>query len=338
MGKLDEEILLFVKRNGPSTPIDIAQKMGVNSIIITAVLVDAMSQNKILRSKRKIGSSKYYFYPEHLSTLQRKIADGLNLKEKELLQKLLKENVVGEFELKPEDSKVLSELEDLIGAFVLDVNGTPVRCWYSPDMDEVKARNLAFQKLQEQFGVPKAPVSVPQLRPQDQKIIEQLEALPEKPAREIPKVPAHPEKAKAKIEKLDRFDKSKAKKAKGKKADQSVLALDTEMEKFKEEVYEWLEKNNIDVESEKKLKSDKEVELTAKVPTPFGKQTYIVRVISMGKKPATLENVSTIGTDAISRRIPVIIISASGFAKNAKKYWEKELQDLVFLMSKDDLD
>ena len=93
MGKLDEEILLFVKRNGPSTPIDIAQKMGVNSIIITAVLVDAMSQNKILRSKRKIGSSKYYFYPEHLSTLQRKIADGLNLKEKELLQKLLKEMV-----------------------------------------------------------------------------------------------------------------------------------------------------------------------------------------------------------------------------------------------------
>ena len=327
MGQLDEEILLFVKRNGPSTPIDIAQKMGVNSIIITAVLVDAMSQNKILRSKRKIGSSKYYFYPEHLSTLQRKIADGLNLKE----------NVVGEFELKPEDSKVLSELEDLIGAFVLDVNGTPVRCWYSPDMDEVKARNFAMAKVEERFGAKKQlQVAAPQIRPQDQKIIEQLEALPEKPAREVPK--AAPQPAKAKIQKLDKFDKQKAKKTKGKKADQSVLALDAEMEKFKEEVYEWLEKNNIDVESEKKLKSDKEVELTAKVPTPFGKQTYIVRVISMGKKPATLENVSTIGTDAISRRIPVIIISASGFAKNAKKYWEKELQDLVFLMSKDDLD
>src|SRR3989344_6847625 len=141
MGKLDQEILMFVKRNGPST-----------AIIIAAVLVDAMSQNKILRSKRKIGSSKYYFYQEQLSGLQRKIADGLNLKEKELLQKLLKENVVGEFELKAEDSKVLSELEDLIGAVVLDVNGTPVRCWYSPDMDEVKARNFAMAKVEERVG------------------------------------------------------------------------------------------------------------------------------------------------------------------------------------------
>ena len=63
-----------------------------------------------------------------------------------------------------------------------------------------------------------------------------------------------------------------------------------------------------------------------------------MRILNTGKKPASLEDVSTIGTQAVARRIPVIIISETGFAKNAKKYWEKELEDIVFLMSKDDLD
>lgn len=334
MGKLDEEILNFVRRNGPATPIDIAQKMGVNSIIITAVLVDAMSQNKIMRSKRKIGSSKYYFYPENLPTLQRKIADTLTPKEKEVLQKLLKESVLGEFELKPEEAAMLSNLEDLIGGFVVDYGGTPLRCWYSPDLQEAKAREIAAGKLQERFGAPK-PATV-QLRPQDQKIIEQLESLEQKKQVKV-EVPA----VKAKIEKLDKYTKKEEPKAepkkKGTKKEEAVEA-DAETKEFTETVYQWLEKNNIDVTSEKTLKSGKEIELEAKVPMPFGKQTYIVRVLNTGKKPASQNDVSTIGMDAISRRIPVIIISASGFAKNAKKYWEKELQDLVFLMSRDDIE
>ena len=330
MARLDEEILNYIRRNGPSTPVDIAQKLGANSIIVTAVLVDAVSQNKLMRSKKKSGSMKYYFYPDQLVTLQRKIADTLTPQDKELLQKLMKENVVGEFELRPEDASVLSNLEDLVGGFVLDFRGTPLRCWFSPDMPESKAREIAMGKLANRFGGGAAK-AVSETKPQDQKILEQLAS--------VQKV----EKAKeAKIEKLDKYSKPAHEKKKGRKKKTLEEKLQEKeaapINDFRNVVYHWLEKNNIDVESEKILKTGKEVELEVKVPTPLGKQTYMVRVLDYGKKPISQDELSSIGMEAISRRTPVIIISMNGFAKNAKKYWEKELSDLVLLVSKDDLD
>ncbi len=327
MARLDEEILNYIRRYGPSTPVDIAQRLGANSIIVTAVLVDAVSQNKLMRSKRKTGSMKYYFYPDQLPVLQKKIADILTPQDKELLQKLMKENVVGEFEVRPEEAAVLSNLEDLVGGFVLDFRGTPLRCWYTPDMHESKAREIAMKKISARFGggVAKGMQGsyASEAKTQDQKIIEQLQAVQkvEKAVKPIP----------AKIEKK-RGRKRKTVEEKIKEAEAAPI------NDFRNIIYHWLEKNNIDIESEKILKAGKQVELEVKVPTPLGKQTYMVRILDSGKKPISQDEISSIGMEAVSRRTPVIIISMSGFAKNAKKYWEKELSDLVLLVSKDDLD
>ena len=78
--------------------------------------------------------------------------------------------------------------------------------------------------------------------------------------------------------------------------------------------------------------------MEVRVPTPLGKQTYIVRVLDYGKKAINQSVLSGIGMDAIGKRVPAIVISKTGFAKSAKKYWEKELKDLVILVSKDDLE
>ena len=62
--RLDEKILDYIKRTGPCTPLDVAQKVSSDSLIVAAILVDAASQNKIKRSKRKAGGgNRYYYYP-----------------------------------------------------------------------------------------------------------------------------------------------------------------------------------------------------------------------------------------------------------------------------------
>ncbi len=335
MARIDEEILNYIRRYGPSTPIDIAQKLGANSIIVTAVLVDAVSQNKIMRSKKKTGSMKYYFYPDQLNMMQKKIADTLSTTDKAILQKLMKENVVGEFELKPEEAAALANLEDLVGGLVLDYKGNPLRCWYSPSMEEGKAREIAISKLNERFG-PAVAKTIEQAKTQDQKILEQLQELKKEEPKAAP-VPL--------TKQVETAVKAKAEKALGgkkagrkKKTLQDKLLESEELKDFKNNVLAWLEKNNIDVETEKVLKNGKELELEVKVPTPLGKQKYLVRILEGGKKQVSQDDLSSIGMEAVSKRIPVIVISQTGFAKNAKKYWEKELSDLVLLVSKDDLD
>ena len=86
------------------------------------------------------------------------------------------------------------------------------------------------------------------------------------------------------------------------------------------------------------IKKGRVYELEVRVPTKLGKQTYLVRVIDHGKKALGQKELSDVGMEAVSKRMPAIIISKTGFAKSAKKYWEKELEDLVTLVDKNDLE
>lgn len=309
MARLDESILEFVKRNGPCTPVEVARKIGANSLIVTAILIDAVSQKKIRRSKRSIGTMNFYYYPEQAPILQKRISNLLTPADKEMLQKLMKENVIGEYELKPEEVPILSNLEDLVNGFTIEHGGQPFKCWVAPNVPEAKAKELATSKISSQVGA-----KVEEVAPKEVKV-EQKTLVAEK----------KPKKAEKKL-----------KAAEKEKIKQEVLV---ELKGgFRDVVAGWLEKQNIDVLDEKVIKEGKEYELEVKIPTPLGKQKYMVRVLDFGKKKVGQSNISSIGTEAATKRIPAVIISSTGFAKTAKKYWEKELQDLVTLVSKEDLE
>ncbi len=315
MARLDESILEFIRRNGPSTPIEVAQRVGVNSIIVTAVLVDAVSQRKLLHSKRKFGSMKLYYLPGQEQALQKRVGATLTPQDRELLNKLMKENVIGEFEVGPNEAAGFSSLEDLVVKFTIDFNGKMFKCWAVPQIGEQKAKEIAMNKLVSKFGGVQKPVQ--KIEPPVQKDVQ--------PAPQVikPEVKVQPKPV----------QKEKSKKP---KARQEILpGLG---DKFKDNVLEWFEKQNIDVESEKVVKEKKEYELKIKIPTPIGRQTYFVRIINTGKKKVGQSELSEIGMDAITKRTPAIVISRTGFAKNAKKYWEKELKDMVTLVSEEDLE
>ena len=122
--------------------------------------------------------------------------------------------------------------------------------------------------------------------------------------------------------------------------EQQRTLTDTKVEEsaFRNEVLGWLEKKDIEIEKEVVVREGKEIELRAKIPTPFGKQACMIRVLEYKKAGASQGDVSKIGTDAVARRIPAIIVCNTGFSKTATKYWKKELQDIVTLVSKDDLE
>jgi len=56
-----DEILNFVKENGPVLPIEVASKVGVNSFLAAGYLEELVESKQIISSKEKIGSTRLFF-------------------------------------------------------------------------------------------------------------------------------------------------------------------------------------------------------------------------------------------------------------------------------------
>nr|HIK01481.1 hypothetical protein [Candidatus Undinarchaeales archaeon ERR594346 U_76725] len=336
MQKLDEQILNIIRNAGPSTPMEIASRInGTDSLIVGAVLADAASQKKIKKSKRRIGGGlRYYYFPDQFGTLQKKISSSLTTHEKEVLQILMKENLLGEFEISNQIKLILPNLEDLIRAFNIEHGGTTYRCWSAPTMDEKLAFETAMEKITGRVGSVEPEVA--KVETAEKKI---QEVKKEEPAAKIEK-PKEEEKPEAKIQEKSKPASKVAKKSKTSDSRQIKLSKEDTTQKETEEemrdrirkeilreiegdfgdiVLRWLETQDIDVRSENSVPDENTYELDVKVPTPLGRQTYMVKILDFPKKPASQNDVAAIGTEAVTRRVPAMVISSTGFAKTAIK-------------------
>ncbi|MFO7872268.1 MAG: hypothetical protein R6U26_01335 [Candidatus Undinarchaeales archaeon] len=339
MTRLDEKIIEFVKNKGPSTPIEVASKFGTNSIIVTAVMIDACSNQKLKRTKRKVaGSMKLYYIPGQEEKMRKRISSTLTPEDKELLDKLMEEKVIGEFELEPAEKAIFSNLEDLINVSMLNHNGESLRTWHTPEIDEEKAKNIAEEKLKStETGAEKTEKDIEKTEEKNEEKVEETKNKSEEAAEdEETKSKKDEEEEKQEKKPENKEEKTSEESKKEKKGEQKHLGeLKSE---FREKVLRWFEKREITVEKEKTIEEGKEYELQAKVPTPLGRQNYFVKVMDLGKRKLGRSVLEPIAMDAVGKRTPVIVISKSGFAKNARKYRDKQVDDLVKLVSQDDLE
>ncbi|MFH1450957.1 MAG: hypothetical protein ABIF92_03175 [archaeon] len=168
MVRLDEKILDYVRRTGPSTPIEVAQRVGSDSMIVAAILVDAASQHRIKRSKRRVnGSYRYYYFPEQEKALQKRINGVLTPQDKDMIQKILNEKIICELDVAPQEISILSGLEDLIQGFTFEYNNRIVRGWSAPTITEEKAREDILKRLKPVVKEPEAKAEQPKAAPKE---------------------------------------------------------------------------------------------------------------------------------------------------------------------------
>ena len=352
MPKLDEQILGIIRNAGPSTPMEIASRInGTDSLIVGAVLADAESQKKIKKSKRRIGGGlRYYYFPDQLGILQKKISNTLTTHEKEVLQILMKENLLGEFEISEQIKIILPNLEDLIRSFNIEHDGNTYRCWSSPTMNEKLAFDTAMEKITGRLGTGEAEevrketaeekiqkelktenprATTEEIKP-EVKVQEKVKAAPK-----IEKKTTTSDSRQAKLSKEEKVQKETEEEMRDRIRKEILREIEGD---FGDIVLRWLETKDIDVRSETSVPDENTYELEVKVPTPLGRQTYMVKILDFPKKPASQNDVAAIGTEAVTRRVPAMVISSTGFAKTAIKYVDKELKDLVFLIDKNDIE
>ncbi len=81
------EIISFLKFNGPSLPVEIGKITNYNTYIMNAILNELVEKGIIKKSKRKIGDSFLYFLPGQEEKARERLATSLNIAEKKILEK-----------------------------------------------------------------------------------------------------------------------------------------------------------------------------------------------------------------------------------------------------------
>jgi hypothetical protein len=91
--EVKKNIINYIKEHGPSLPVAVAKRVGLNSIFTSAFLSEIASDGLIKISSMKVGGSPLYYSPETYAQLERFIS-YLNSKEREACELLKKSGII----------------------------------------------------------------------------------------------------------------------------------------------------------------------------------------------------------------------------------------------------
>ncbi len=321
MADLKLQILDFIKRKGPSMPVEIAIGTGINSIIVSAILSDMVPRKQLLMSNKRIGSSHIYFMQDQRDRMRVKLFQLLEEGEKKFVEELEKRRVVLSSELPEEE---VGAYRDFLVEFTFGGD----KAWHWFELTSDNALSELRSKLDAKKKLPEEKQPEKQAAPAREEL---KTPLPEK-KEEAKKLPA-PEKkeekkpAQEKKEKLVIKKEKPAPKARAEKPDKN----------YADTVKSWVEEAGAKIVGVRDVVPGMEYEIDAQLQTPFGAQQYLVLVLNYPKKKVGIEDVSKAFSRVMQQKAPVVIVSQTGFAKNAENFWKKEYKGLITLIDGENL-
>lgn len=107
-----DQVLQFVRENGPCVPNEIRQALKAqDNFIVGAVLSELVAKGQVAMSDMNLGTSKFYYDPEHPESLER-VSQHLNEKDLRTYQMLKSEQVLRHSEVTPLLRLSLSNIKD----------------------------------------------------------------------------------------------------------------------------------------------------------------------------------------------------------------------------------
>ncbi|MBR9678944.1 MAG: hypothetical protein GON13_01640 [Nanoarchaeota archaeon] len=107
-------ILEYVKKNGPSLPVEVSKATNENVLFASAILAGLQSQRLVKTSSRKIGNSSLYYVNGQENIVRERVYPKLNDREKQLLEKIKQVGIIKENELTPAERFFAKDLKDFV--------------------------------------------------------------------------------------------------------------------------------------------------------------------------------------------------------------------------------
>ncbi|MCR4284863.1 MAG: hypothetical protein NUV97_02360 [archaeon] len=106
-----EEMVSFIRRNGPSLPVQIAKAVGMEPVLASAVLSEVLGEKRVKMSNLRVGSSFLYLLEGQEERLEEKV-DYLKSVEKAAFLKIKKNKVLKDSQEEPATRVALRNIRD----------------------------------------------------------------------------------------------------------------------------------------------------------------------------------------------------------------------------------
>ena len=145
---IKERILDYVRSSGPSTYAEIASRLGIDSIFVSAVLEDAWKNRELLRTpKFKFG--RIYYFKDQISRVRQEIWNLLLPQERGILQKLVDQKVLIRSELEDDELEILKKFSIFFDSFRARVGDRIYQCWKHHSVSNEEVKSILASRLKE---------------------------------------------------------------------------------------------------------------------------------------------------------------------------------------------
>lgn len=147
---IKDEILNFIKLNGPSLSSEVAKRINKPTYITSAVLSEMVEKNLLKATYLKIGSSPIYFLESQFPLIE-KFQEYLDYKEREIVELVKKNKIIDNEKIDVSTRIILSKLKDFVIPLKIRINNKEKIIWkyFLVDNKEVEEIISKLEKPEE---------------------------------------------------------------------------------------------------------------------------------------------------------------------------------------------
>lgn len=301
-----EEILQFVKQNGPVIPNDVKKELGSDTFMISALLSELKSNGHVKVTHTKVGGSPAYYAPGQESKLEN-LKKHLNEKDQRTVDRLKEKKVLRDKEEEMLIRVSLRKIKDFAKALEVNVRGEKEIFWkwHLTPRDEVeKLIRERFAKNKPQVESKKEPEEKQEKQKEEEEDTEKKE--------ESSKQETEEKKTEEKKQKEDKKEQKKKKKSE---------------DEFLQQLHEYFDEKDIEIVKENVVRKNSDIELQIKIPSPVGNMQYFCK--ARNKKRCNDGDLSSAHIKGQSLKLPVMFITTGEVTNKAEDMMDEEFKGMM---------
>ncbi len=322
-----EEVLNFIKYNGPVLPVQIAKHVNTNILFASAILSELVSRKSLKITSASIGGSPLYYLPGQEERMDERLSKSLSGKEKEAYNLLKEKKVLREKDLEPWQRVAVKSLKDFAVSISVKERENAEIFWKHNLISDEQAKMIVAEIMDDLYKKQEQVQEiVTKINRQEDVLVNGLVAIEEdtiqvsKPQVKQTVLASRENEVSMKKEPMQDtlLPETKIVKQKEPKKEKK------EDTRFYGRVLDFIKNNDVEILKEEVVKKDKEIDFVINLPSNFGKLRYLIKAKN---KPLINEaDVSMAFSEGQMKKMPVILLTNGKLNKKASLLVEQKMQ------------
>jgi len=302
---MENEIVGILEKIGPSFPAQISREMRRDLMLVSAVLSEMKSKDKIKATTRPVGSSLIYYLEKDEAEAKNILFKSLNDIEKKFVLMMKNYGAVYSEELGSQERFLAKNLRDFIIEKSLKINNYEKNVFYFVNLNDIQAVEIIRKRTE--------PSNEKEEKSLQKTIEDNVEKNLEKPLKEISEMDKAEERNPQKT--LKQIPEKP-------KEENNEIKFNSDFEK---KIGSFFENKSMSVK--KSLGDKKNPVYIASLSYPLGEQEFYVSAKS--KKSIKEEDILLLFCEAKKMKLPLLFITNGNLTKKCDEYVKKEFGSFV---------